>query len=470
MFESWENWGMNPTDLLEFDSRLLGGLPDPDLLERQRSVAELGRRVDAAAALIADEIARRSRPELGHDGLAQRLGARTPAVLVQRLTGTTARQANSLVRAGAHLAVALQPTDAQPTGDPAANDPAATTAAASAAAPWLAPAAAALARGAISLDAFDAIRNGLGAPDDRITTDELTYAATTLAARAPAITVERLAADARDLRAELDLGRVTDLEHALRERRYLHVSRQADGMTRLTGLLDPESAATVATAIDAATSPRRGGPRFVDPAARDAAADLIGDRRTTEQIALDALVELVRIGTVVDDSILLGTGRTVTLHVTATDLDRRAGIARLEGQTAPISIHTAERHACDATIVPILFDADRRVVDIGLEQRHFTGRQRQALAARDGGCRFPNCERPPSWTEAHHITHWQYGGRTDIDNGILLCRHHHLLIHNNGWTITREAGDYFVTPPPREDPAQRRIPAPSKSRLQRASG
>ncbi|MDF1479212.1 DUF222 domain-containing protein [Leifsonia sp. H3M29-4] len=455
---------MNPTDLLELNSGLLGGLPDPALLERQRSVAELGRRVDAAAALIADEIARRSRPELGHDGLAQRLGARTPAVLVQQLTGATARQANSLVRAGAHLAATLD------SADPTAAGPSPSGIAAGTAALWLAPAATALAHGAISLDAFEAIRAGLGAPDDHITTVDLTDAATTLVARAPAITVERLAADARDLRAELDLGRVTDLEHALRERRSLHLTRQADGMTRLIGLLDPESAATVTTAIDAATSPRRGGPRFVDPTARDAADALIDDRRTTEQIALDALVELVRIGTVVDDSILLGTGRTVTLHVTATDLDRRAGIARLEGQTAPISVRTAERHACDATIVPILFDADRQVVDVGLEYRHFTGRQRQALAARDGGCRFPDCARPPSWTEAHHVTHWQHGGRTDIANGILLCRHHHLLIHNNGWTITREAGNYFVTPPPRDDPDQRRIPAPSKSRLHYAAG
>jgi hypothetical protein len=435
---------MTPTDLLELDSTTLGALPDPALLQRQRSLGELRRRVDAAAALIAAEIERRSRPELGHNGLAQRLGARTPALLVQQLSGSTAREANALVRAGAHLTSPDAPA-------------------------WLREVSSAVAHGRLSLDAFEAIRTGLGAPDDHITTADLTDAATTLVARAPAITVERLAADARDLRAELDLARTADLEHALRERRYLHLIRQADGMTRLTGLLDPESAATVATVIDAATSPRRGGPRFIDPTARDAADALIDDRRTTEQIALDALVELVRIGTAIDDTILLGTGRTVTLHVTAADLDRRAGIARLEGQTAPISIHTAERHACDATIVPILFDADRRVVNIGLEQRHFTGRQRQALAARDGGCRFPNCERPPSWTEAHHITHWQHGGRTDIDNGMLLCRHHHLLIHNNGWTITREAGDYFVTPPPREDPHQRRIPAPSKSRIQRAA-
>jgi hypothetical protein len=438
---------MEPAALLELDSTVLGALSDPDLLDRQRSLAELRRRVDATSAVIASEIARRSRPELGHDGLAQRLGARTPAMLVQRVTGTTAREANSLVRAGTLITTPSGPA-------------------------WLRPVSAALAAGTISLEALealDAIRTGLGEPDDHVTATDLTDAAATLLRRVPAITVERLAADARDLRAELDLSRVADLERALRERRYLHLTRQADGMTRLTGLLDPESAALVTAAVDAATSPRRGGPRFVDPAAAVAAERLIEDPRTTEQLALDALVELIRLGTAVDDTVLLGSGRTVSLHVSATDLERGRGIARIEGQSAPISIETAERHVCEAGVTPILFDSDGQVINVGRQQRHFTRRQRQGLAARDGGCRFPQCERPPSWTEAHHITEWRNGGSTDLRDGILLCRHHHLLIHNNGWRITRQGAEYSVVPPSREDPLQRPIPAPAKGRLRRAA-
>jgi hypothetical protein len=442
---------MNPTDLLELDSTMLGALPDTALLDRQRAVAELRRRADAAAALITAEIARRSRPELGHNGLAQRLGARTPALLVQQLTGTTAREANALVRVGTHLAAVLDPT-ATITGSPDA--PA-----------WLRQASAAVAAGRLSIDAFEAIRTGLGAPDDHITITDLADAAATLLARAPHITVERLAAEARDLRAQLDLDRVADLEDALRQRRYLHLTRQSDGMTRLTALLDPESAATITTAIDAATSPRRGGPRFVDPDALAVADRLLEDPRTIEQIAVDALVELIRIGTTVDDHILLGSARTVTVHVTAADLDRRRGIARIEGQPAPISIQTVERHACDAGIVPIHFDTDGHVVNIGRQQRHFTHRQRQALAARDGGCLFPHCQRPPSWTEAHHITQWSQGGRSDLDNGILLCRHHHLLIHNNGWQIARDGAQHWLTPPDTIDPTQQPIQLTSKQRV-----
>jgi len=428
------------------------GFDDTELIEAQRTLAEIKRRVDATAAVFAAEIHRRSRPELGYDGLAQRLGARTSTALVQQLAGSSKREASALVRVGTHLA-ALDETSTEP-GGPV----------------WLRAVSGALAAGILSLEAFEAIRAGLGAPDDHVTADDLTAAAANLLRRAPGITVERLAAGARDLRAELDLSRVADLEHALRQRRFLHLTRQADGMTRLTALLDPESAATVTVAIDAATSPRRGGPRFVDPDARAAADRMLDDPRTTEQIALDTLVELVRIGTASDPDVLLASGRTVSLHVTATDLDRRAGIARLEGQSVPISISTAERHACDASLIPILFDTDGQVVDIGRDQRLFTRRQRQGLAARDGGCRFPGCERPPSWTEAHHLTEWRNGGRTDLRDGVLLCRHHHLLIHNNGWRVTREGADYFVVPPSREDPHRRRIPAPAKSRIQRAAG
>ncbi|MBU1587703.1 MAG: 13E12 repeat family protein, partial [Actinobacteria bacterium] len=80
-------------------------------------------------------------------------------------------------------------------------------------------------------------------------------AAAQLLREAPDLTLERLAARARELRSELDLDGVADREAQLRSRRYLHLTPQADGMTRLSGLLDPESAATVVATFDAATSP-----------------------------------------------------------------------------------------------------------------------------------------------------------------------------------------------------------------------
>ena len=97
--------------------------------------------------------------------------------------------------------------------------------------------------------------------------------------------------------------------------------------------------------------------------------------------------------------------------------------------------------------------------------RLYTRRQKVALAARDGGCLFPTCERPPSWTEAHHIKHWARDrGETNVNEGVLLCRHHHLLVHNNHWEIERVNSAYWLIPPRDIDSTQEPIPLHSKSK------
>lgn len=501
------------------------GLDDDALIAEQRALAEIRRRVDSASSAVAAEIAHRSRRDLGHAGLAQRFGVRTPERLVQRLTGTSAREAAAMVRVGALLPTAPS-TDAAlalPSGDD--FDPGSGASAGAGAdsgterepeqgdTPWLIAVGAAVAAATLSLDAAEAIRGGLGTPDRApaegaegaavhddsshggvqtggvqtggvqtgegragrvqpagVTVEQLTAAAEQLIAEAPTCTVEQLGVRARALRADLDAEadaeRISGHEQALHERRYLYLSRRPDGMTRLSGLLDPESAALVTSAIDAATSPRRGGPRFVDPREVARADELVRDRRTTEQLAADALVELVRLGGANAPTELLG-ARTPAVQVLVTehDLSQRRGLARIEGQSEPISVATAERHVCTSGVLPIVIDDRGQVLDLGREVRLYTRRQRQALAVRDGGCRFPGCDRPPSWTEAHHIIPWSSGGRTDLADGVLLCRHHHLLLHNNGWRVTRSGADYSVVPPRSLDPEQRPIPAPTKSRI-----
>ena len=426
-------------------------LADDELLSTQRVVAEIRRRVDAAASVLAAEVAHRSRRELGYTGLAARLGARTPELLVARVAGTSAREAGVLVRVGSLTA---EPRDDVPQPDPM---------------PWLAAVGAAVRAGALSLEAADVIRAGLGEPDESVSGESLAEAASMLLTAAATLTLEQLAARAREERAELDAAHVRDREQALRDRRYLRVMAQSDGMTRIVGLLDPESAAVIVAAYDGATSPRRGGPSFVDPDDIARADAILRDQRTTEQITVDTLVELVRIGTETAPDTLLGKNRpAVRIGVAERDLRLHLGSGRIEGQTQPISIDTVERAICDTGFVPVAFDTDGQIVNVGRGQRRFTHRQRVGLAVRDGGCRFPGCDRPPSWCEAHHINEWyRHRGRTDIADGALLCRHHHLLVHNNDWRVIREGADYFVVPPRSVDRDQVPIPAPSRSAIAR---
>jgi hypothetical protein len=106
----------------------------------------------------------------------------------------------------------------------------------------------------------------------------------------------------------------------------------------------------------------------------------------------------------------------------------------------PLTSHAAERLGCDAAVARLVFGPDGVPLDLGRGQRLFSPAQRRALAIRDGGCRFPGCTRPPRFTDAHHVVPWSQGGASDLDNALLLCRHHHRLVHEGDWRIVNPAG------------------------------
>lgn len=396
---------------------------DLAVIEAMRAWGRARREVDAGLATLAGIVAARSTLELGYDGLAQRSGARTTDALVSRLTGTSGPEARALTAVGSMM-----------------SEPA----------PWLGEVASRVSAGELSVGAAAAIQTGLGAPSPTVAADDLADAAHDLLLSASTLPPEKVAQHARERRDELDDAGVLDREAALREKRFLRLTRQPDGTTRIAGLLDPESAALVTDAVDAVTSPRRGGPRFVDPSAAARAEAIVRDERTTEQLALDALVEMVRIAASADTGRVFGTRRpAVRVHVTAADLARGSGVAHLEGQTAAVSVATVERIACSEGMLAIEFDAGGNALRLGRTRRTFSDAQKTALAAIWGGCAASGCERPPSWTEAHHLEEWDRDrGPTDVGNGILLCRHHHLLVHNNGWKVRRRDGEYLLDPPP----------------------
>jgi hypothetical protein len=432
-----------------FDLSGLAAASHQELMAGMRLWAAHVRSAESVVAAFAGEIDRRSNREAGYDGLAASTGARGPEGLVSTLTGKSARDSRDLVTVGRLL-------DAPPV--------------------WLGDVAAGVASGEVSVGAAAAIVTGLGEPTADLGADDLLDAAQTLVAEAASLPPEKVAKRARELRDELDAAGIADREEALRAKRFLRLTPRPDGMTSIFGLLDPESAALVTDAIDCVTAPRRNGPRFLDDTERARAEAIKNDPRTTEQLALDALVEMIRIASTADPGRVFGIRKpAVRVHVDASDLQpcpetgRREGAGHLEGQTAAVSIATVERLACTDGYIPILFQTGGPI-DVGLTQRLFTTRQRIALAAIWGGCAHPDCDRPPSWCEAHHATEWDNGGPTDIRNGILLCRFHHMLTHNMGWTIRppdKPGQKWLMYPPPGRPGIRKPIELTSKSPLRR---
>jgi hypothetical protein len=93
-------------------------------------------------------------------------------------------------------------------------------------------------------------------------------------------------------------------------------------------------------------------------------------------------------------------------------------------------------------------DGPSAVLDAGRTVRTVTPAQRRALAVRDKGCVFPGCGAPPDQCEAHHLIHWVRGGSTNLDTMGLACLFHHWLVHEGGWTLTRnQDGSWTATPP-----------------------
>ena len=114
-------------------------------------------------------------------------------------------------------------------------------------------------------------------------------------------------------------------------------------------------------------------------------------------------------------------------HTTYTD-DRRC-----------LAPHVARQLACDASRRTVLENERGEVLNIGRRSRIVPWHIAHALRIRDGGCRFPGCNRH-RWTDAHHIRHWADGGETSLENLVTLCRYHHRELHRDEYRIERGAG------------------------------
>jgi len=491
-------------------SELLARVDDSTLEALLKDVSSLRSELDALLAAGAGVIAKRSEFALGYAGLAQSRGHRSPVAMVQQLTGTTRAEASRHVRLGELMGEAdaatrlasshsedgvgsdlLDATDGSGgrAGDVPGPDSVSAGAGegagghvsdgvspeeASCALPWFEPLTRAVREHRLKPEAVTLVTRILGEAADRVPAETLRAAATEMIETAGDAHADELARRARFLRDEMDPVGV-EIRAAERYRaRSLRFSRNPRTGARTAYLeFDDESAAWFDSIVGAALRPRRGGPRFVDPAERTRARQLVEDRRTNEQILFDLLMDIVRTGVDVDPSLAYGTRQPgVRVVITRDQLERRdqdgnpSGYGYLEETGEAVSGATVDRMICSTGIVPISVDENGSPLDVGREHRLFQPKQRLALSIRDGGCRYPGCDRPPSYTEAHHIDHWSaHGGRTDLADGILLCRHHHMLVHNNHWQITRDGTVFHLVPPRSVDPEQTPLAMPTRSPL-----
>ncbi len=104
-----------------------------------------------------------------------------------------------------------------------------------------------------------------------------------------------------------------------------------------------------------------------------------------------------------------------------------------------VCAETSRRLSCDAGVIHWLEHADGEPLSVGRKTRTIPPAIRRALKRRDGGCRFPGCT-CTRFVDAHHIRHWADGGDTSMDNLTLLCRHHHRLVHEGGFSVAMDVG------------------------------
>ena len=112
------------------------------------------------------------------------------------------------------------------------------------------------------------------------------------------------------------------------------------------------------------------------------------------------------------------------------------------------------RMRCDVGLTPVTLTGARQVLSVGRQQRQFSDALRRVIVARDRGCAVPGCHMPASMCEVHHVEPWSRGGETSVDNGVLLCSHHHQTVHAGELKIMRVDGEFRFVLHPLIDPDQ----------------
>ena len=215
--------------------------------------------------------------------------------------------------------------------------------------------------------------------------------------------------------APVDLGSERNL---IRDLRSLTLRRDGE-MIRINGWVDIEAGERL-----------RAGLELGPPAE--------GDTRSTPARRADLLLDIMNGASDRPD---------ILVHVAAEALSQsEPGISETSSGTF-LTIDEIRRLACDAKLTRVIFGPESRPMDVGRTKRLVTDPLRTAIWARDLRCVFTTCDRFAHWCDVHHLVHWADGGETNVENLVLLCRTHHVLVHEAGWTITGQPGNlHFYRP------------------------
>jgi hypothetical protein len=420
-----------------------GGEGSPEVLLRRLADARaVQRALDAARVRLAGELVARSAPHLEAEGMARRAGHSSPGAFLAGLWQISVSEAARLCDVGAAVRhpVALDGTFL-PARFPAVAE--------------------AIAELSVGVEAAAVIVRELDKAAPYCSAEARLAGERLLVEHSPGLSVRQVQDLARQVRDRLDEDGAEPRDVIRRGRRALTWVTQSDGMVRLVWDMPPETAGLVRAGIDALVAEQLRQKRDRDAAglATDGMADL--DDRTMPHRRADAAEDMFRravdcrcSGSAAAGSPAAGLAVTMIVRMTLEQLLTGLGTAQIDGIDAGISATTARLLAAEANIIPVVLGGAGEVLDLGRSRRLFTPAQRQALAERYGGCAFPTCGHPPSYTEAHHLQWWSNGGATDLTNGIPLCSFHHHRVHDDGWEIVmRDHVPYFI-PPPWTDPDQ----------------
>ncbi|GAB7071734.1 HNH endonuclease [Mycobacterium hodleri] len=326
--------------------------------------------------------------------------------------------------------------------------------------PKLAPTATAQQSGAIGPEHVAEIRSFLGKLPTWVDPEVRELSEKTLVHIGSSTGPEEVKKVAEKLAAAIDQdGPEPDDRDRARKRLLTIGPQQADGMSRITGLLDPEARATLEPILAKLAAPGMCNPEDCEPrtSGTPSQEQVDADDRSVGQRTHDALIA---IGRSVLSSGELGqhNGLPVTVIVTTTlqDLEAARG-SGVTGGGSLLPMADLIRMASHAHHYLAVFDKHtNEALYLGRTKRLASAGQRIVLHARDRGCTKPGCTVPGYGTQVHHMTGWAKDGQTNIDDVTFACGGDNRLAEH-GWTVQLRDGVVEWIPPPQLDVGQARI-------------